>query len=282
MNTSPLPAPFGALLELDGTGDGAELRGLLAEYGLLVVRGREITREQQIEIVSQLGRVEPAANGEPMMMLVTNQQDGSTAPEGELVFHYDYAYDPEPITAISMYGLEIDAGATPTRFASSSRVLSQLPPDLVARLEGREAAHACFLQRPDAPDERNVEPEPLLQRGAEGWGPEHWWAHHPAIWKSAAGTPTLFLCLQHTDRILGIPREESDALLREIYSQMYHPGAVYEHAWRPMDLVIWDNLTVQHARPEPNALPRTLRRFHVSECDLTEEYLRVGRAHGFL
>jgi len=282
MNCSPLPAPFGTLLELDAPGEGTDVRGLLAEHGLLVVRGREIGRDQQIELVGQLGRIEPDANGEPMMMLVTNQRDDSTAPEGELVFHYDYAYDPEPIAAISLYGLEIAAGATPTHFASSARVLSQLPPELVARLEGREAAHACFLQRPDAPGEPNIEPGTLLQRGTPGWGPEHWWAHHPALWKNAAGIPTLFLCLQHTDRILGIPRDESDALLREVYARMYHPDAVYTHQWEPADLVIWDNLTVQHARPEPNAVPRTLRRFHVSDRDLTEEYLQVGRAHGFL
>ena len=58
MNSSPLAAPFGALVELEGTGDGAELGRLLAEHGLLVIRGREITRDHQIELVGQLGRVE--------------------------------------------------------------------------------------------------------------------------------------------------------------------------------------------------------------------------------
>ncbi len=77
-------------------------------------------------------------------------------------------------------------------------------------------------------------------------------------------------------------RSESDALLEEIYAALYDPANVYEHQWQPSDLVIWDNLSVQHARPEPNDVPRTLRRFHVSETDLTEEYLRVGREHGLL
>ena len=282
MHARRLAAPFGAVLELDAVGSGAGLGELLAEHGLLVVRGREISREQQIELVGQLGRVEPDANGEPMMMLVTNQRDASTAPEGELVFHYDYAYDSDPIAAISLYGLEIAAGVTPTHFVSSARVLSRLSPELMARVQGREACHACFLGRPDAPTEPNREPEILIPRGRPGWGPEHWWARHPVIWENAAGVATLFVCLQHTDRIVGIPRDESDALLQEIYTRMYHPDAIYVHRWEPRDLVIWDNLTVQHARPEPNAQPRTLRRFHVSESDLTEEYLQVGRAHGFL
>ncbi len=48
------------------------------------------------------------------------------------------------------------------------------------------------------------------------------------------------------------------------------------------DLVIWDNFSVQHARPEPSDEPRILRRYHVSSVDLTEIYLEVGRSRSFL
>ena len=85
-----------------------------------------------------------------------------------------------------------------------------------------------------------------------------------------------------SDRILGMPRANSDALLEELYSALYDPAHVYEHVWHPGDLVIWDNLIVQHARPEPNDRARTLRRFHVSETDLTEDYLRIGRERGYV
>jgi taurine dioxygenase len=287
MHCSPLDAPFGARLHLDGDAplapaERAELRRLFAAHGLLVVREGEISRDQQIDLLSALGRIEPDVEGAPMEMEVTNQHDRSTAPEGELVFHYDYAYDPFPIPAISMYGLVVAEGATPTLFASSSTVLDRLPRELVERLRAHEAAHACFLFRPDAPEERTIEPDPIVPRGAPGWGPEHYWAHHPVIARNPAGVETLFVCLQHTDRILGLPRSESDAILETLYEALYAPEHVYEHVWRAHDLVLWDNLTVQHARPEPREAPRTLRRFHVSETDLTEDYLRVGREHGFL
>ena len=287
MKCRPLEAPFGARVDLDSEGpltrdEGAALRRLFAEHGLLLIRDREMSPERQVDIVSQLGRVEPDAAGQPLAMEVTNQHTRSSAPDGELVFHYDYAYDPHPIPAISMYGLEVAPGATPTRFASSCRVLSQLPAALLERLAGRKASHACFLHAPESPHERTLEPDVIVPRGQPGWGPEHYWAHHPLIWRNAAGVPTLFACLQHTDRILGMPRDESDALLRDCYRHLYDPGNVYEHHWQPRDLLIWDNLTVQHARPEPNDLPRTLRRFHVSDTNLTEDYLRVGRERGYV
>ena len=56
----------------------------------------------------------------------------------------------------------------------------------------------------------------------------------------------------------------------------------YEHCWRPGDLLIWDNLTIQHARPEPNDVPRTLRRFHIANSDLTADYIRVARERGYM
>ena len=181
-----------------------------------------------------------------------------------------------------MYGLLVEGDVTPTLFTSSSQVLGRLPERLLEALQGRKAAHACFLFSPERPTERNCEPEALIARGQPGWGPLHYWTRHPLIWQNATGSPSLFACLQYTDRILGLPRAESDALLAEIYALLYAEEAVYEHRWQPGDLVIWDNITVQHARPEPNDLPRSLRRFHISDVEITLDYLKIGREHGYV
>jgi taurine dioxygenase len=287
MRCSPLDAPFGAQLYLDsdaplGASDHAFLRAAFAEHGLLVVREGEVDDARQVELMSTLGRVEPDEAGGPMRMEVTNQHEETTAPDGELSFHYDYAYDPLPIPAISLYGLLIDGGVTPTCFANSSKVLDRLPAETVARLRPLVASHACFLYRLDDPSERNEEPTPLIPRGKPGWGPEHYWHRHPAIFENEHGVETLFVCLQHTDRFVGVPRVVSDGLLEEIYSALYDPAHIYEHRWRQGDLVLWDNLTVQHARPRPVERPRTLRRYHTSDTNLTAEYLRIGRQLGLV
>ncbi len=287
MKCTPLDGPFGARLELEsqqplGPEERESLRDAFAHYGLLVVRDGPLSDARQIELLATLGRIEPDEQGRPMRMEVTNQHDQTTAPPGELVFHYDYAYDPAPIPGISMYGQLVEAGATPTLFASSSDVLERLPSTTVARLRELDAAHACFLYRLDRPEERSREPDPLIPRGRPGWGPDHYWTHHPAIFENVFGRETLFVCQQHTDRFLGLARGESDALLAEIYESLYRPDAIYAHRWQPDDLVIWDNLTVQHARPEPNDRARTLRRYHLSETDLTADYLRVAREQGLV
>lgn len=82
--------------------------------------------------------------------------------------------------------------------------------------------------------------------------------------------------------LLGLPRSVSDGGLEEVYEALYAPEQVYSHAWQPDDLVIRDDLTVQHARPAPRDGPRALRRYHVSETDLTADYLRVAREQALI
>lgn len=287
MRVEPLDAPFGARVTLEreeplGARERAEIQRLYARHGLVVLQGASLSPAHQLELLDGLGRIEPDPAGGPLLMEVTNQHARSAAPPGELAFHYDYAYDPSPVRTISMYGERVAEGATPTRFASSATVLERLPRAVVERLRRSVASHACFLFRPDAPGVRSEEPDPIIPRGQPGWGPDHYWTRHPAIFANAFGVETLFLCEQHTDRIHGVSRAESDALLEEIFAAMYAPDQIYDHAWREGDLVMWDNWTVQHARPEPNDLPRHLRRYHVADDDRTELYLRVGREHGFV
>ena len=235
MRTTRLDAPFGVRLHLEtdaplGAAERETFRKAFGEHGLLVIREGELDDARQIELTSLLGRLEPGEDGGPMRMEVTNQRDQTTAPDGELVFHYDYAYDSTPIPAIGMYGQLVEGDVTPTDFVSSSTVLSRLPASLVEELRTREAAHAGFLHRLDRPDERSVEPEPLIARGEPDQGPEPYWTHHPAIFANALGVETLFLCLQHTDRLLGLPHTVSDGILEEVYEALYAPEQVYSHA----------------------------------------------------
>jgi alpha-ketoglutarate-dependent taurine dioxygenase len=70
------------------------------------------------------------------------------------------------------------------------------------------------------------------------------------------------MCEQMTKEIVGLPRDESEALLAQLLAHLYDPTIRWNHDWRPNDLVVWDNIAVQHARPNvTNDGPaRTLRK----------------------
>jgi taurine dioxygenase len=284
--TRPLPASFGVEVSLDlgrplGAEAAPELRALMTAHGLLLFRGQDLTADQHRGAVACFGRIACGDDGQPKEMYVSNRRR-SDAPDGALIFHYDYAYDRNPTEFIGLYGQEIDDGATPTLFASSAAVLNALPAGLKQRIGGLDALHACFLDR-TAPDEIRIAMEDdAILRGAPGWSAKDWKCSHPLVWSNRQGVPSLFACIQHTVRILGLPIAESDALLETLFGYLYAPCNVYEHSWRVGDLVIWDNRTVQHCRPTPTDGARTLRRFEVLDEDINDAYLAIGRANKFL
>lgn len=52
-----------------------------------------------------------------------------------------------------------------------------------------------------------------------------------------------------TRNIPELGEEESEDLLDELFAHLYRPESTYEHHWRKGDLILWDNLAVQHGRP---------------------------------
>jgi taurine dioxygenase len=63
------------------------------------------------------------------------------------------------------------------------------------------------------------------------------------------GRTTLLTSENHTKEIVGLAPDESDALLDEVFANLYADDNVYAHEWRGGDLVVWDNIAVHHARP---------------------------------
>jgi taurine dioxygenase len=64
-----------------------------------------------------------------------------------------------------------------------------------------------------------------------------------------------------TSHVVGLPPEESEALIQELFSRLYADDNIYSHSWQTNDLIIWDNLALQHCRPAPmGSTTRHLRR----------------------
>ena len=63
------------------------------------------------------------------------------------------------------------------------------------------------------------------------------------------------------DKFVGWERDESEELRAQLHAYLYAPENLYRHDWQVGDLVIWNNVTLQHARPElPTSGERTHRR----------------------
>ena len=74
------------------------------------------------------------------------------------------------------------------------------------------------------------------------------------------GRKSLYVNPTHVIRVQGMPEEEGDKLLAELYWYMLQPNAEYRHKWRAGDVVIWDNRCSVHSAAGGN--PADQRRVH--------------------
>jgi len=235
------------------------LRRLFDTRGVLVFRDLDVDQTQQANLVRMLIGLGALAsgespngrdNGEPFY--VSNKESGAGAPYGRLLFHADMMWSEHTFQVLSLYGVHVEQPATPTVFVSAHWAWDTLPDELRARVEtlsvtqGHEEA-----DRADDPDILVSKFENLPTRSTPVG------MKHPRT-----GDTVLYVSQQMTQRVDTLPRPESDELLEELFSHLYRSEGIYEHDWREHDLVAWDNIAIQHARPNVTleGPERTLRK----------------------
>ena len=60
------------------------------------------------------------------------------------------------------------------------------------------------------------------------------------------GRKSLYLNPNRLDRIVGLERTESDALLDELADEARKPQHHFGHVWSRGDIVVWDNRATMH------------------------------------
>jgi taurine dioxygenase len=209
----------------------------------------------------------------------SNEPD-SLVPGYRLMFHSDYVFTPEPAPVLSLFAVDVDDGSMPTQWASCVRAARLLPPEDRERLSTLRAVHAQN-HSDDGPARLATTGSTRvnlleLPADAPAWLYPRW--VHPVIKPNPrTGEPMLFVSPYFTSHIEGFDVAASDALLEELWERLYQPDNIYLHRWAPGDLVVWDNLALQHARGATDTgSPRTLRRVIVSDRPIDDLLAAAG------
>ena len=275
-------APFGASVDIDrgrrplGASVARVLRDLLAHHHLLVLRG-EWAEVEHIELVECFGRVLPQGprvivNDHPVGELLIVTLVSNVAPDGglgtfELAFHHDLAHVATPLGGLSLYALDVDHEQSPTRFSNGRLAYEQLPAPVQERLVGLQGLFAANYtttsnQAASARDVRDAL-DPTWPRTV----------HPIVVPHPVTGESCVYVNEMMTTEILGLDRPDGDALLDVLFERLYDPANIYEHHWQTGDLVVWDNLVVQHGRRQVHeTTPRTLRRVVFGEKTPWEQW----------
>ena len=258
----PIPdAPFGWQAEVDLTGalgeaQRATLVRIYRRDGLILFRGQTLSRTQQQAACDIFG---PALRTELDNYVVSNVVEGGFLGKAELLFHNDIPYVPAPFLGGSLHALDVAEGAAATRFASALNGWDRLPSPLKARVEGLNALHVRGHLLGRRTTLADLDPGDMA-------------TVHPVVGRQEdTGRPYLFVNLDMSACITRLAPEASDALLEELFAHLYDPANVYEHHWQRGDLVVWDNLAVQHARSATGNAARTLQRVTIAHYGYWEQ-----------
>lgn len=240
----------------------SRILGAIREYGVVVLRGQDLTRREQAAFAAKLGEVvllpgsfegQDPEPGEPAIQRVSNfwangTWKGAGASFGRY-WHQDGQFWPRSHRHVlsMLYAAAAPATGGQTGFADLRSALRALSPPLLAR--ARAASILASVR--DIPD--------FVRSGTAAELALFDDVSHPmvdSLPSSAAGSvqgaldgseATLFIGSPQM-RTQGIPPAEGHALLQLLFAHATGPSFTYFHHWTPGDLVLWDNVqTLHHA-----------------------------------
>jgi taurine dioxygenase len=271
----PLDSPFGAEIvgfdqesaRTPATNDA--WHAALREHQLLVFREIELDSQAQVRLVGSLGDPLVENDSGRAYQHVSNVHEEGILGDDAFAFHVDHAFMPDPIEVISLYGLEIPEEGTETRFLSGIVAAEALPEALRNAIGDRRARHVI--------DPVGDTSTPAVHKKLDAAGLPH--SHHPMLLDDPrSGRPILFVSEQQTDRVEGLEESEGRRLVEDLLLHLQNPDFVYRHEWRPGDLVVWNNLALQHARSAiPSGTKRTLRRVSIGGTAVHDYFRRIEK-----
>lgn len=235
------------------------LKQSLAEEGVLVFRNQEgLSEEQQLAFtrafgetqghpVPGVGGLNPTADSSPEVFYLTHGVDGHDAAdaaeaervrnrerargerpkggigEGELNWHTDLQYMPEPQVYSLLYGVEVPDEGGETEWCNLTRAYEALSEAMKVKLIGLKAVH-WFTRRIPPVSHPVVRVHPMTQK------------------------KTLYVSPGLSRLIEGWDDDEGKALIRELSEHETQPQFCYVHSWQPHDALMWDNRCTLHRR----------------------------------
>jgi taurine dioxygenase len=239
--------------DLDDAGFGT-LEAALWRHGGLLIRDQRLEDDDLVAFARRFGELDhapvmengrTAVAGRPEIYVISNVLGADGVPigslgAGEAVWHTDMSYLPVPPMASMLYALEVPPAGGDTWLLGMAAVWEALPRDLKAAVRGRMIKHdgtynsggfvRAGVTATDDPTRSIGHPHPIVCRIPE------------------MGREVLYLGRRRNAWVVGLPLDESEALLDALWAHVEHPELSFAHRWRVGDLLIWDNRATMHRR----------------------------------
>jgi alpha-ketoglutarate-dependent 2,4-dichlorophenoxyacetate dioxygenase len=170
---------------------------------------------------------------------------------GNRLWHTDASFQDPPGRYSMLSARVVPSVDADTEFADTRAAYDALDSATKTKLEGLRAHHSIAYSREVLGFEFSEREREQLKG-----------AIHPLVRTNPRTRRRSLYLASHASRIVDWPIPEGRLLLRDLIEHATQPQFVYRHAWRPGDLVIWDNLATMHrGKPYDDAVyRRELRR----------------------
>jgi taurine dioxygenase len=235
-----------------------QLRRALEDRLLVVFRDQDLTEADQVEALRIFGPVLDEFGNGALHSFVSNvDQEAYVGGDGvntnELVFHSDWTNTGAPPWALSLYAVEVSDDAPPTTYVNAQRGYERLSPGLRERVDHLEVIDRMGTAVAD------------MSMG-EGVGMFPSCTHPAVITHPRNGRRQVYCNRMWSNGVVGMDDAAAQQFLGELFGELYDPANSYTHSWATGDLVVWDNVALQHGRsPVPPGCRRHFRRVLVGE-----------------
>ena len=220
-----------------------ELSKALLDHKVLVVPAPDMTPDQHMALGRAIGEIEvhaffPNLGEGYEQVSVLDSAVGNTAS----MWHTDESFLPHPPMGTLTHAKELPEFGGDTLFASTSAAYDALSPNMKGYLEGLEAVHD--LSRTTELRLRFGSAEP--QQYADAVAADRRVRHPVVRTHPETGAKGLFVNPTYTRHIVGLPPDESDAVLQFLFRHSVKEMFTFRHRWAPGDLLVWDNRATMH------------------------------------
>ena len=235
----------------------ADIRQALYDHGVIFFRDQPMSYEQHVALAQVFGEVwiEAILPDRPAVLPLVSDH-GSFNPAGGH-WHSDGTYLPVPPGVSVLHCHKAAPLGGDTLFSSAAAVWEKLPADVQQRIAPLRARSSMSHIR-KVKQLNDMDPD--FYDKAEGPSiPD--WAEHPVVRVHPdTGRPYVYVNEVHFFEIVGLPKDESDALLHTLCEPFHKPENQMRWRWSDHAIAIWDNRAVQHYAVQDEAGPRHVER----------------------
>ncbi|CAB4723022.1 MAG: hypothetical protein F2909_07550 [Actinobacteria bacterium] len=227
----------------------AELRTLMCEHEVLVVRRQALEPSQQSAFSSRLGQFGEvpfiATMDEfPEVIRVVKEADEGSAFNFGGAWHSDFSFQAEPPSFTILSAVDVPTWGGDTCFASMTAAWNALHAPMQDRLRQLNAVHSAR----DAYS-------PKMQALHTGMSGMHIvcdesaneFVVHPLVPRHAeTRKEVLYFNRAYVRDIENMPDDEAQSLMAFLHLHTTDVKFMYRHRWLRGDVVIWDNRSTQH------------------------------------